>query len=180
MKEEVRVCKICSDQFKVILTGKKRSNGTMEALYFESSLLSPYVNCYPCFRSKTNFKYPQRKPQLRSYEKTKDGFLMRMYRNMKSRIIGVQKEKFHLYAGKTLLPKEEFYAWAESSHKFHDFFKEWEDSGYKRTLAPSVDRINSALGYEVSNMEWVTHSENSRRGAMAANEQRRLKAKSPI
>jgi len=36
------------------------------------------------------------------YEKTKNGFLMRVYRNMRSRIAGVQKEKFHLYAGKNI------------------------------------------------------------------------------
>lgn len=41
------------------------------------------------------------------------------------------------------------------------------DSWYDRKLAPTVDRVNSTLGYEVWNMEWVTHSENSRRGAVS-------------
>ncbi len=97
------------------------------------------------------------------YEKTPNGFLVRLYRNMKSRINGVQLAKFHLYAGKELLDKEEFYTWAKNSSKFWELFKEYENSNYDRKLAPSVDRVDSNLGYNINNMEWVTHSENSRR-----------------
>lgn len=100
------------------------------------------------------------------YEKTKKGFLMRLYRNMKSRVEGVHKEKFHLYAGCSLLPKEIFYEWSLASEVFHQLFEEWEQSGYERKLAPSVDRVDSFRGYELGNMEWVTMSENSRRGVL--------------
>lgn len=91
---------------------------------------------------------------------------MRAYRNMQSRICGIQKEKHHLYKGKTLLSREDFYKWAKSSEKFYILFNIWEQSKYNRKLTPSVDRINSELGYELNNMEWVTHSENSRRGSI--------------
>jgi hypothetical protein len=101
------------------------------------------------------------------YEKTKKGKLMRMYRNMLSRIDGVQKKKAHLYAGKQILTRDEFYEWALSSVQFHELFDAWEKSNYDRRLSPSVDRVNSSLGYTVENMEWVTHSENSRRGALS-------------
>jgi hypothetical protein len=103
----------------------------------------------------------------KKYEKTPNGFLMRMYRNMKSRITGVQAAKFHLYAGKSLLDKEEFYEWAKNSPKFWELYEAYKNDNYNRKLAPSVDRINSSLGYCVENMEWVTHSENSRRGAIS-------------
>lgn len=101
------------------------------------------------------------------YERTKHGKLMRIYRNMKSRIEGVQKSKAHLYAGKYLMPKEEFYVWAIMSPDFHRLYAEWVESGYERKLAPSVDRKDSSIGYRAWNMEWVTHSENSRRGSVA-------------
>lgn len=103
----------------------------------------------------------------RIYEKTKRGFLMRLYRNMKSRISGIQKAKFHLYEGKELLSKEEFYAWAYFDKQFHKLFEEYEKSGYEQRLAPSVDRINPDIGYTLDNMEFITHSENSRRGALS-------------
>ncbi len=98
------------------------------------------------------------------YTKTKFGFLMRAYRNMKSRVEGVQWRKSHLYSGKPLLPKEQFYEWAITHPSFHELFAAWEVSGYARQYTPSVDRVDSSRGYELDNMEWVTHSENSRRG----------------
>lgn len=103
--------------------------------------------------------------EIHKYEKTVKGFLVRKYRNMESRVTGVQKKKFHLYGGLDLLPREEFYNWAFDSKEFHTLFKEWVESGYDRKLCPTVDRVDSSLGYSLDNMEWVTHSENSRRGA---------------
>jgi len=100
----------------------------------------------------------------KKYERTKKGKLMRLYRNMQSRVSGVQKAKHHLYEGKSLLSKDEFYDWALGCERFHQLFEEWKSSGYDRKLTPSVDRIDPSKGYEVGNMEWVTHSENSRRG----------------
>ena len=104
--------------------------------------------------------------ETKRYEKTINGFLMRLYRNMKSRISGVQKEKYHLYEGKELLSKDEFYEWAKSNDTFLMLFDEYKKSEYNRKLAPSVDRIDSSKGYEISNMEFVTQSKNSRRGSL--------------
>jgi hypothetical protein len=101
----------------------------------------------------------------KKYEKTKSGFLMRAYRNMESRVLGIQWRKHHLYAGKPLLARQEFYGWANASPAFHRLWDDWVASGHDRKLTPSVDRIDSQQGYHVQNMEWVTHSENSRRGA---------------
>lgn len=103
----------------------------------------------------------------KKYEKTKKGFLVRCYRNMKSRVTGVQKAKFHLYEGKELLDKETFYEWALNNITFKNLFVIWEYSNYDRKLTPSVDRIDSSKGYSLYNMEWVTHSENSRRGTLS-------------
>lgn len=101
------------------------------------------------------------------YEKTPKGFLMREYRNMQSRVSGIQKQKAHLYLGLTLLNRYLFYEWANNQLQFHTLFDMWTESGYDRKLTPTVDRIDSSKGYELSNMEWVTHSENSRRGAIS-------------
>jgi len=82
---------------------------------------------------------------------------------MQSRINGVQKLKWHLYAGLKLLPREKFYSWALKDPEFHQLFGVWETAGYPMKLTPSVDRVDAFYGYEIWNMEWVTHSENSRR-----------------
>ncbi len=99
------------------------------------------------------------------YEKTPQGFLMRAYRNMQSRVTGVQKEKAHLYKGKKILKRDEFYDWANNSPEFAKLFSSWCLNNYDRKLSPSVDRVDSSKGYALDNMEWVTHSENSRRAS---------------
>jgi hypothetical protein len=106
------------------------------------------------------------------YEKTPNGFLMRLYRNMKSRVTGIQHKKAHLYKGLCILPKEEFYNWAKASTEFSALFDLWKKSKYARRLTPTVDRIDSTKGYELSNMQWLTHSENSRGGSIARNKAR--------
>lgn len=111
---------------------------------------------------------PERyKRYAHKYEKTMSGFIMRLYRNMKSRIEGVQKAKHHLYRGKEILSKEEFYEWANCSPMFRVLFRQYEESGYDRKQAPSVDRKDSTRGYTLDNMEWVTHSVNSQRGSLS-------------
>jgi hypothetical protein len=101
------------------------------------------------------------------YEKTPKGFLMRCYRNMQSRITGIQKQKYHLYMGKSLLPRSRFYQWAEGDTNFTTLFEQWRTSGYDRKLTPSVNRIDTSKGYQIGNIEWITHSENSRLGAIS-------------
>lgn len=100
----------------------------------------------------------------KKYEKTKKGFLVRMYRNMKSRTCGVQKAKAHLYLGLPLIDKEPFYKWALNCDKFHSMFAVWAAANHDRKLTPTVDRIDSSIGYEVGNMQWLTHSQNSKKG----------------
>ena len=103
----------------------------------------------------------------KKYEKTVNGFLMRLYRNMQSRVTGVQKLKHHLYFGKELLDRESFYTWAKTNTTFLKLFEEWELDQYPRRTTPSVDRVNSALGYTINNMEWVVFHENCRRGSIS-------------
>ena len=89
---------------------------------------------------------------------------MRVYRNMKSRVTGVQKKKYHLYKDKEILPKDVFYSWSLSSSKFNNLFYDWELSGYDRKITPSIDRIDSKNGYTLDNIRWITFSENCRLG----------------
>lgn len=89
---------------------------------------------------------------------------------MQSRIEGVQHHKHHLYHGKEIMSREEFYAWSLSDPDFIRLYAEWVESGFDRRLSPSVDRIDASLGYVEGNVRWLTHSENSRRGAYARNE----------
>lgn len=105
----------------------------------------------------------------KTYSKTVKGYLVRTYVNMRGRITGLLKKKAHLYEGKELLNKESFYEWSLSSPDFKRLLQEYEASGYDLKLAPSIDRIDSTGGYTLDNIRWVTHSENSRLGAISRN-----------
>lgn len=86
---------------------------------------------------------------------------MRAYRNMLSRVRGVQWRKAHLYQGLPILAREDFYAWSLANDEFWRLFQVWRAEGYERRICPSVNRINAAQGYLPGNIEWITHSENS-------------------
>jgi hypothetical protein len=89
---------------------------------------------------------------------------MRSYRNMKSRVTGVQKKKAHLYMGLQILPKEDFYSWAHTDKEFHKLWRDWVASGFNQKLTPSVNRVDTSCGYCLENIEWLTFSENSSLG----------------
>jgi hypothetical protein len=166
MKVE-KTCNDCQKKFLVINTQEKGANGAWRYLHLDG-LVALGSRCQECHRAlkRDNWgKDDKVKIQYKKYELTPKGFIMRLYRNMKSRILGVQKVKHHLYEGKELISKEEFYEWALApGSKFYPLFEEYMKSGRDMKLAPSVDRIDSSKGYGIGNMEWVTHSENSRRG----------------
>lgn len=103
----------------------------------------------------------------KKYEKTLNGFLMRTYRNMQSRVTGIQKKKFHLYKGLPILSRAEFYSISRSDPDFLRLFIDWKATRHAQRLTPSINRIDSREGYLNYNIEWITHSENSRLGALA-------------
>jgi hypothetical protein len=97
----------------------------------------------------------------KKYEKTFKGFLVRLYRNMKSRITGVQKKNIKSYLGKELLDKHVFYEWALSNDDYKRLYDDYVNSNYDRKKAPSVDRIDTRYGYSIDNIQFITMSQNS-------------------
>lgn len=97
----------------------------------------------------------------KSYEKTKSGFIMRMYRNMKTRINNKTQSKTQRYNGLDILSKEEFYLWINNNSVFHTLFEQYEESNFQMRLAPSIDRVDSNKGYTLDNIRIITHSINS-------------------
>lgn len=160
------ICRYCGDKKIKYRTNERKS--AKEWKYTDGQHPINGRICFPCSkRVCMDYRKATNNASVHKYEKTPKGFLVRLYRNMQSRVSGVQSLKAHLYLGKELLPREEFYLWASRSPEFLSMFKAWEDSGYSRKLTPSVDRIDSNLGYFLRNMRWLTHSENSRHGSLS-------------
>lgn len=103
----------------------------------------------------------------RVWRKTKNGVISTMYQNMRKRVSGKDLTKIHLYKGMVIIPRGDFKVWVLSQDSFHSLFDLWVESGHKLAYIPSIDRIDSSIGYIVDNMRILTHSENSRLGAIS-------------
>ncbi len=62
-------------------------------------------------------------------------------------------------------PKPEYsridlFNWIKSQDNFFDLYKTWIFSGYKRTLMPSVDRMDNNKGYFFNNIQLVSLAQN--------------------
>lgn len=99
----------------------------------------------------------------RQYRKSKKGVISRAYCHMKYRVSGRKKDGHSNYLGLTILEREEFVAWSNSSKDLDYILEEWERNNYEYKYAPSVDRLNPKEGYELWNINWCTMSENTTR-----------------
>ena len=93
---------------------------------------------------------------MQNYRKTTKGFLCCLYNNMKRRI---KYDKY--YRGKAILPREAFYKFELNEPDFIRLFSLYIKTN-NSTCVPSINRIDSAKGYELGNMNFVTRAENSK------------------
>lgn len=55
--------------------------------------------------------------------------------------------------------------WCKKTYPtFISLYRIWQDSGFERKLTPSIDRIDSSKGYTLDNIQWLTLSNNCRKG----------------
>lgn len=93
----------------------------------------------------------------RSYAKTKDGLITKIYGKQKSS----SKHRGH---SQPSYSKLEFREWCLSQDVFHELYENWVTSGYKKSSVPSVDRIDDYKGYGFDNIQLMTWLENNNKG----------------
>ena len=95
------------------------------------------------------------------YRKTFKGYFCEVYGRITKRCAGGDPR----YEGMGYMkPYEWKFFLEETTHPRKVLWESWVASGYKLRLAPSIDRINSDLGYVFDNCRWLTHSQNSALG----------------
>lgn len=94
---------------------------------------------------------------VKEYSKTKNGLITKIYSHQKSH----SKDKKYKMPEYT---KQMFYEWITNQKEFHLLYDNWVESGYKKDLIPSVDRINDYIHYRLDNIQVVTWEYNNKKG----------------
>jgi len=86
-------------------------------------------------------------------QKTKDGLIAVIYSTQlaSSRVRGHDKPEWNL---------DELRSWLCNDWLFDMLYNNWKNTGYKKDLKPSIDRIDDDVGYKYSNVRLVTWFDN--------------------
>lgn len=104
--------------------------------------------------------YPKHKDKYRAKRRTFGGVLYQRWRGIIQRERG-DVEHYTTSIGRGRLTKAEFYAWAKDNPIFLKLYNHWVESGFDRSLSPSIDRKDVSKGYFLDNMQWITMKQNN-------------------
>lgn len=91
-----------------------------------------------------------------AYRRTPLGYRRQLFYGIKGRL-----KYSSAYRDRTLeFTMNEFLDWLEGT-KYKDLYDAWARSGFKRDLAPSVDRIDNKGDYHLGNIQIITQKENT-------------------
>lgn len=68
--------------------------------------------------------------------------------------------------GKGIMSREEFFEWCKDFDNLNVFiaiYFDWASNGFQRWDSPSIDRINSDLGYVAGNIQWLSYQDNCKK-----------------
>lgn len=140
-----------------------RKTKTIEEFYRHAAMADGRLNtCKECK------KLYQKNRDLKGYDKNRQRhstkrIFQHRYASMKARVEG-RATRPYAVEGRKICSKDEYNAWCyevSNLERFKDLHREWEESGFIRALAPSIDRIDNSGGYTTNNMQWITQKQNS-------------------
>ena len=99
-------------------------------------------------------------PTYRELTLTKEGWLSICYSRMSYRVRYRDSYKGRLVE----VGRAEFIQWAICRDDFNTIYDAWDCAGRPKKTAPSIDRIDPAGGYSFDNMQFLTQSENVKKG----------------
>lgn len=85
------------------------------------------------------------------------------YAHMKARH-GGRSTHFSHCEEKGLMSRDEFFVWCKNTKNMNTFiaiYFDWVMADFPLGLSPSIDRIDSTLGYVNGNLQWLTFDQNS-------------------
>jgi len=140
--------------------------------------LSAY--CRPCSALKTKMWRKNNREKVREYDRRNwklnspfrkrkyqlKYFIRYAYNNILLRTkYSSKRPKEHKYLGMSVCDRSDFYTFAYKSKILKNLYRDWIKSGHVHKLIPTVDRIDNNKGYGLDNIQFLTLSENARKGA---------------
>lgn len=120
------------------------------------------VVCFDCKKQKINYGFNRCNGCLRNYKRrTRPRFYLGTCYSEICRRVKTKTKTRTIYYGLNKCTREEFIARFENDHQFLTHFSNWQKNGYKRGLAPSIDRIDNTKGYEISNLQFLSNVDNA-------------------
>lgn len=97
---------------------------------------------------------------MRQYRRTLRGFLDQKYTVMSKRVRGKIANRGTTCVGLPIVSRKEFIDWAYQQAYLIPMFEKYKQSGWKRNLCPTIDRIDNSKGYLIDNMQFLTMIDN--------------------
>ena len=139
----------------------------IDDFYRHPQMADGHLNkCKECTMIDVRKNYSNRKTQYHAYDRmryrnSKERYLDHIYNGIVQRCEGRCNRSYRV-CGTVPLSREEWEKFCkETDIEFMELYDVWKKSGFKRSLAPSIDRVNNDMGYEINNMQWLTQSANS-------------------
>ena len=122
------------------------------------------VTCSSCLKEKYNSGYNMCSACLRNWKRKNKAefYLGTCYSEITRRTKTFLKTHPNYY-GLPKCTREEFINKFKNDSNFLNQWKKWKDSGFKRGSAPSIDRIDSSIGYLIDNLQFLSNIENARK-----------------
>ena len=120
------------------------------------------IICLKCNKEKEHFGLKMCSACLRHYKRqTRPSFYLATCYSELCRRIKTYDPLRPNYFGKEKCSKKEFISKFINDWNFHKIYELWQNSGYKRKYAPSIDRIDFNKGYTLDNMVFIPQNINS-------------------
>lgn len=122
------------------------------------------IICRTCLKTKPHFGLGYCSACLRHHKRrTRPSFYLgTCYSEIRRRVTTFDKKRPNYYQ-LPICTREEFFFRFLKDRVFLRLWRLWRRKQYKRKHAPSIDRIDNTKGYLIENLQFISHSDNSKK-----------------